>query len=56
MFSEDAEVRAKQAESRELEREQLGLELGDTLTRVKKYDRLKKKSKLKVILILVSLV
>ena len=48
MFSEEAEERAKLKAQRELEREKRGLELRDTKSRVKKYDRLKKRNAVKV--------
>ena len=50
VFSEEFSDRVELRKLQELEREKRGLELGDTRSRVKKYDRLKKKNKLKVIL------
>ena len=50
VFSEEFSERVELRKLQELEREKRGLELGDTRSRVKKYDRLKKKNKLKVIL------
>ena len=44
----EAEKKAKQREQLEKEREERGLKLRDTRSRVKKYDRLKKKNRLKV--------
>ena len=48
IFSKEAEVRAEHKVKLDREREQRGLALGDTKARVKKYDRLKKKNKIKV--------
>lgn len=48
MFSEEAEVKAERAEALEEEREERGLKLRDTKSRVKKYDRLKKRTRTKV--------
>ena len=48
VFSEAAERRVEKEKKREQEREETGLQLGDTKSRVKKYDRLKKKTKVKV--------
>ncbi len=48
LFSEEAEVQAEVKAKRETEREQRGLDLRDTRSRVKKYDRLVKKNRLKV--------
>ena len=42
------EERAKKRAQLELEREERGLKLRDTKSRVKKYDRLKKKNKVRV--------
>lgn len=44
----EEEDRAKKRAQLELEREERGLKLRDTKSRVKKYDRLKKKNKVKV--------
>ena len=48
IFSEEAEERAKSEAKLEQKREERGLKLGDTKQRVKKYDRLKRKNKVKV--------
>ena len=48
MFSEEALARVERAAAREKEREAVGLALRDTKSRVRKYDRLKKKNKTKV--------
>ena len=47
IFSEEFSERAELRKLRELEREKRGLELGDARS-LRKYDRLKKKNKLKV--------
>lgn len=43
----DAEEKAKRIAQLEQQREERGLKLRDTKSRVKKYDRLRKKNKLK---------
>lgn len=48
IFSEEAEVKAGLTAKQEEEREERGLQLRDTKSRVKKYDRLKKKNRIKV--------
>ena len=48
MYSLEAQTRRERAEALEKEREEVGLALRDTRTRVKKYDRLKKRIKTKV--------
>lgn len=48
MYSEEALARVELAAAREKEREEVGLSLRDTRSRVKKYDRLKKRTKTKV--------
>ena len=48
MFSLEAQARHERAEAVEKEREEVGLALRDTRSRVKKYDRLKKRIKTKV--------
>ena len=48
VFSEEFSERVDLEEAREAKREKLGLELRDNSTRVKKYDRLKKRNKVKV--------
>lgn len=48
MYSEEALDRVERAEALEREREEVGLSLRDTRSRVKKYDRLKKKNITKV--------
>ena len=48
MYSEEAEAREEQRAALELEREDLAMKDEDTRKRVKKYDRLKKKTKIKV--------
>lgn len=48
MYSEETEERVAKEAALENEREERGLSLGDTRARVKKYDRLVKKSKIKV--------
>lgn len=48
VFSEEFIEKTESNAKRELEREERGLELRDTKSRVQKYDRLKKKNKLKV--------
>ena len=48
MYSEEAEVKTERGVELEEEREERGLQLRDTRTRVKKYDRLKKKTRTKV--------
>ena len=48
MYSLDAQARRERAEALEKEREEVGLALRDTRSRVKKYDRLKKRIKTKV--------
>ena len=50
-FSEEAEEKAELRAKLEEEREQRGLKLRDTETRVKKYDRLKKKNVVRVSMI-----
>lgn len=50
MYSEEAEKREEERKAREAEQEELALSLGDTKERVKKYDRLKKKTRTKVFL------
>ena len=49
MFSEEALARIERVEAEEKEREEVGLNLRDTRSRVKKYDRLKKKNYTKVL-------
>ena len=48
MYSLEAQARRERAAALEKEREEVGLALRDTRSRVKKYDRLKKKIKTKV--------
>lgn len=48
MYSEETEARRERDVALEEEREERGLQLRDTRTRVKKYDRLKKKTRTKV--------
>ena len=48
MYSEATEARVEREQAAEKEREELALELGNTKERVKKYDRLGKRNKLKV--------
>ena len=48
MYSAEALARIERAEALEKEREEVGLSLRDTRSRVKKYDRLKKKNVTKV--------
>ncbi len=48
MYSEETEERVEKEAVLEDEREERGLSLRDTRTRVKKYDRLVKKTKTKV--------
>ena len=48
MYSEEALARVELAAAREKEREEVGLSLRDTRSRVKKCDRLKKRTKTKV--------
>lgn len=48
IFSEEAEEKAELKVKVEEEREQRGLKLRDTETRVKKYDRLKKRNVVRV--------
>ena len=52
MFSEETEEREEREAAIEEEREERGLSLGDTRARVKKYDRLVKKTKTKVLPVL----
>ncbi len=48
MFSEESEERMAKEAALENEREERGLSLSDTRARVTKYDRLAKKTKIKV--------
>lgn len=48
MYSDEAQARLERIAAQEQEREEVGLELRDTRSRVKKYDRLKKKNRTKV--------
>ena len=48
MYSLEARALLERAEAVEQEREEVGLSLRDTRSRVKKYDRLKKRIKTKV--------
>ena len=48
MYSVEAQTRHERAVALEKEREEVGLALRDTRSRVKKYDRLKKRIKTKV--------
>lgn len=48
MYSEETEERAAREAALEDEREERGLSLSDTRDRVKKYDRLAKKTKIRV--------
>ena len=48
MYSFESRERLERAAALEKEREEVGLSLRDTKTRVKKYDRLKKRIKTKV--------
>lgn len=48
MYSEEAEKREEERKAREAEQEDVALSLGDTKERVKKYDRIKKKTRTKV--------
>ena len=48
MYSFESRERLERAAALEKEREEVGLSLRDTRTRVKKYDRLKKRIKTKV--------
>ena len=48
MYSLEAQARRERATALEKEREEVGLALRDTRSRVNKYDRLKKKIKTKV--------
>ena len=48
MYSEEAEKQEEERKAREAEQEEVALSLGDTKERVKKYDRIKKKTRTKV--------
>jgi len=48
VFSEEFSERAELQKTREAEREKIGLGLRDNSSKVKKYDRLKKRNKVKV--------
>ena len=50
MYSQEAEARTEREQAVEKEREELALEVGHTRERVKKYDRLGKRNKTKVII------
>ena len=48
MYSEEAATREQKLKALEVEREEVGLSLRDTSSRVGKYDRLRKRNDLKV--------